>query len=578
MVYRYRIIRKKNFLGLCFFFEFSLNFRTMLCEKILRLEALMKLNAFLKMNFLFAILCLVSTCFCCAETERDFDIIIKNGLVYDGTENPPGVTDIGVIGDKIAAMGEIKASAKTTINAQGLVVTPGFIDVHTHNDWVDFKSFLDKTVIEDYNNITQGVTTVITGLCGAGSTHTQEWFDFINTVRLSTNVYHLIPHGQLRAELFGRETQKLNDEQMALMKERIADEMEKGALGLSTGLIYIPGSFADTDELIELCKVIKKYNGIYVSHVRGEDGRRVLESYKEAIKIGREADVPVQISHMKLCKPFKDVTAVHMLEIIENARKEGIDVTGDQYPYIACQRVLSGYVPAKFISSSGIKPEYKTGAGKKELEEAVKAKLSQEFLQDLLIVDNPSDPKTNGRYVTAIAADQHIQPEDAFINMILDANHDIIAAVFCINEEAMKTIMQQEYVFTGSDQLSHMRTPDAVKSGVHPRAYGSFARKISKYALQDGLITLKSAIRSMTALPAKKFRMKGRGELKVGNYADIAVIDLQNYKDLATYENPRQCAEGVKYVLVNGVIEIKEGKIASEMGGRPLGREIGGLL
>lgn len=520
------------------------------------------------------ILFLVS-CFCFSETSvENFDIIIKNGLIYDGTKNPAIVGDVGILDDRIVAIGAIEGKAKKTIDANGLVVAPGFIDVHTHNDWGVSPALLENRTVEESNNVCQGVTTVITGLCGSGNPSIESWFDFLKKRGCYTNVYHLIPHGELRIQLFGYETQKLNDEQLLLLKAKVAEEMQKGAIGLSTGLIYQPSMFADTNELIELCKVLKEYDGIYVSHVRGEDGRRVLDSYNEAVRIGREANVPVQISHMKLTKPFRDVKVLQMLNIIENARAEGIDVTGDQYPYTSAQLSLRKFVPKKFMGSDWIKPEYREGNGRQELETALRATApkDQEFLHDLLIIDNPADPTMNGKRLTALAELWGISPEEAIIRIIVESRNDIIAATFCINEEDVREIMKHEYVFTGSDQLSNIRISNSRKPGNHPRAYGSFVRKIAKYALQEKAISLNQAIMSMTSLPAKKFRLHGRGELKIGNYADIVVFDVHSLQDYATYEHPDQCAQGIKYVLVNGVIELNDGQLTGDKGGVPLAR------
>lgn len=517
------------------------------------------------------------SCFCFSDSFAEFDILIKNGLVYDGTEAAPKHLDIGVKGDKIVAIGKLDASAKTVIQAQDYIVTPGFIDVHTHNDILDFRNenidfstLQNQKFIENTNNTFQGVTTVITGLCGVGSTHTDDWLRFIKKVGYGTNIYHLIPHGSLRTELFGNEVHTLNKEQMQLMKKRIVEEMENGAIGLSTGLIYTPGEFASTEELIELCKVIKPYGGIYVSHVRGENGAKIIDAYNEAIKIGREAGVPVQISHMKLCTPCLEVTTEKLLEVIEKARKEGLDVTGDQYPYTATAMPFP--LPAKFKNPWGLKPEYKSGSGRGELLRKTQEYLAKHSPNQIMILDNPSDRTLNGKYLSEIAKLQGISPEEAVLRMS-DTEWPLYAAHFVINEEIMKKIMQKEYVFTGSDEGSNLRTEDMPIQGEHPRAYGTFARKIRKYALEEQIITLNQAIMSMTSLPAKKFRMKRRGELKVGNFADITIIDLKNYRDLTTYENASQSAQGIKYLLVNGVIEINDGNISKEKGGQALRRD-----
>ena len=498
----------------------------------------------------------------------EFDVLIKNGLVYDGTDSGPTYADIGVKGDIIAAMGKLSGAAKTVIQADGCIVTPGFIDVHTHTDLLDLSSMGSRPV-EEFNNLYQGVTTVISGLCGIGATHTSAWFAFLRKSRFSVNVSHLIPHGALRAELFGEETQALTHEQMSFMKERVREEMTKGAIGLSTGLIYTPGSCADRKELIELCKVVKECDGLYVSHVRGEDGESILQAYKEAITIGHEASLPIHISHMKLLKPYKDVTVDHIISIVEEARKEGLDVTGDQYPYAACATQLSGLLPPQYQSSLGIKTEYKSDKGKTELEKASMAFLSDVLPHEILIVNNREEPSMNGKYLDEIASDLHVDPLQAFLHLIISYD-DVNTAFFIVHEEIMRALMQKEYVFTGSDGLSPIKAMDTVQKKDHPRKFGTFAKKISHFALGEKAISLNQAIMSMTSRPAKKFKMKGRGELKIGNFADIAVIDLSKYRDKATFDNADSYADGVRYVLVNGVMSLEEGKVVNERGGRPI--------
>jgi N-acyl-D-aspartate/D-glutamate deacylase len=490
----------------------------------------------------------------------EYDVLITNGFVYDGTAAPPQHVDIGVKADTIAAIGTHLGSAKVTLDAEGCIVTPGFIDVHTHIDSIDRASLEATGSVEDFNNLYQGVTTVVSGLCGTGETHLEEWREYVHRIRFSTNVYHLIPHGALRAELFGYQTEALTVHQLALMKNRVAKEMAKGAIGLSTGLIYSPGLCADTHELIELCSVVKKYGGLYVSHVRGEDGSSVLGAYKEAIDIGRNAGVPVHISHMKLLKPYNNVTPEQMLSIIEEAREQGMDVTGDQYPYTACGSYLSALLPQQYQAATGVKSEYKTGNGKQKLEESVHKFLSEVRPNEILIVDNPGNPEMNGRYVHEIAASQAISPVEAYVRLLC-AYDTVFTAFFIVHEGVMRQIMQKEYVFTGSDSLSPLRAINTPKSHDHPRAYGTFAKKIATYVRDEKLISLSHAIMSMTSRPAKKFNMKRRGTLQVGNFADIAVIDFHAYRDTSTFEHADQYAQGVRHVVVNGVIKLHNGKI-----------------
>lgn len=284
----------------------------------------------------------------CSRSEYDFDVLVRGGTVYDGTLGDPYVADVGIRNDRITAIGNLSGTARKMLDAKGLIVTPGFIDVHTHVD-ISFLITGEQVSLasqmpewkENHNWLHQGVTTVVTGNCGQGYADTSKWLGILDRLGFGNNVYHLAPYGAIREELFGKDlTQPLTREQIDAMKDRLAEEMEKGAIGLSVGLEYSPDYLATTEELIELAKVVKEYNGIYVTHIRNQtgmiypDGRvGVLEAIKEAIEIGRQAAVPVQISHIQVNVPWDDVQASQMLELIEQARKEGLDVTTDQHPY-----------------------------------------------------------------------------------------------------------------------------------------------------------------------------------------------------------------------------------------------------
>ena len=311
-----------------------------------------------------------------ASRQYDFDTLITGGTVYDGTDAAPQVADIGIRKGRIAAIGKITGTAANIIDAKGLIVTPGFIDIHTHCD-LTFKRLGIKRYLAyvmpsfkgNYNYLYQGVTTVVTGNCGMGYTNLEEWFDIHKSVNFGSNVYHLAPHGDIRLEVFGKnQPEKLSPNQLDALKERIAVEMEKGAMGFSTRLDVPPGTLAHTEELIEIGKVVHKYGGLYATHMRDESGTKDgngkfadVKSIEEAIRIGRKAGIAVEISHLKISAPFNNLKASQLLDLIGTARHKGLDVTADQYPYDSGSTDIGFLIPLKYMDANGLKKEYRTG-------------------------------------------------------------------------------------------------------------------------------------------------------------------------------------------------------------------------
>lgn len=353
------------------------------------------------------------------QGEKPFDVIIKDGTVYDGTLAKPRIADIGIRGDRIAAFGSNLGEAVKIIDATGLIVTPGFIDVHNHAD-LTFQIFgKDRadaaskipSLAGNHSYAYQGVTTVVTGNCGLGYTNVNEFYDILTKVKFGSNVYHLAPHGAIRQELFGyHQPRKLTPQQLEAMKKRVAEEMERGAVGMSCGLEYAPGSLADTEELIELAKVVKKYNGVYVAHIRDltgtiyPDGRvGVIEALKEAIEIGKKANVPVQISHIQINEPINNMTAMPMIELITKARAEGVDITADAYPYDAGSMWITMLTPAKYKTDKGIKEEYKNAQGRAELKKAVEETFEYLGPERTMIISYPERPHYEGKTIKEIA-------------------------------------------------------------------------------------------------------------------------------------------------------------------------------
>ena len=514
-----------------------------------------------------------------------YDILIKGGLVYDGSTAKPVVEDLGVKGDKIVAVGKgLTGSARRTINAQGLIVTPGFIDCHNHTDLNVLMAMIQKGNMTDlsmltpawknnHNYLTQGVTTIITGHCGGGLWDTRQWLGLIETQKFGSNVYHMIPYGMLRQQLFGdNQPTTLTKEQLEKLKGLVEKEMQSGALGVTVGLEYAPTCFTTTDELVEIAKVVNKYGGIYNAHTRDQTGTMhengqpgVLNSIKETIEIGKRAKIPVHISHIQLNLPWNNVQAKQMYGLIEQARAEGVDITTDQHPYAAGYSVLSYRLPDKFKTGLGVNEKYKTPEGKAQMIAATKKVFTFLGPEKISLTSGPE--KYRNKTIKEIAEIEGKDPAEVYVDLsCLDPAP--FALFFEISDKINREIMPHDYVFTASDGFTVFDAADSP----HPRFFGCFPRKIRKYALEEKLLSLNDAIRSMTSLPAKKFKIKGRGEIKVGNYADIAVIDLKNFKDNATYAERSLYSEGIEYLLVNGKVAIDHGKLTGEKAGRALKR------
>ncbi len=518
-------------------------------------------------------------------TENDlYDIVIRGGTIYGGTLADPIAGDVGIVGDKIVEVGRLSRGGVKNLNAKGLIVAPGFIDVHTHSDLALQRLSLRKNAGDldpafkgNFCYLYQGVTTVVAGNCGWGFTDTNAWLNWVDTAKFGTNSYHLAPHGVIRQELFGNEQpETLTAVQLDSFKGRIAESMAQGALGISTGLAYAPGFLTRTEELIELAKVVRKHGGLYVSHIRDESGRllgqgkhAVLESIKEAIEIGRRAEIPVQISHLKIMEPINGIGAEEILGLIEAARAEGLDVTADQYPYESGSSFLTLLLPNEFVEKDGVKDKYRSERGRGEVRSAIEQVFGTLKPEKILIATFAKRPEFEGKTLLGVSTLTGKTPGECFVDLV--CGEEVATGVFFSQDlGVVRAIMPHDYVMTASDGWP-------VPKGFgkpHPRCYGTFPRKIRKFALDEGVLSLKAALRSMTSLPAEKFKLKGRGRLAPGNFADIAVFDPGTITDKGTYLDPHQYAEGVRFLFVNGVPAIDNGVVTNERAGKGLRREV----
>jgi len=535
---------------------------------------------FLKAAIITGTACLVDPIVSYGSDSRRYDTVIQNGMVYDGTLAQPRIASIGIRGNRIVAIGNNLGEAAKIIDATGLIVTPGFIDVHNHGDLTfqrfgnDVAAIAPKipSLVGNHSYAYQGVTTIVTGNCGFGYTNLHAFYDVLDTVKFGSNAYSLTPHGAIRQELFGYDQpEKLTPRQLEALKKRIAEEMEKGAVGLSNGLEYAPGALADTEELVELAKVVKKYNGVYVSHIRDLTGRSyndgrigIIEALKEAIVIGKRADIPVHISHIQINEPIHNMTAMPIIELITKARAEGVDITADAYPYDAGVTWITMLTPAKYKTDKGIREEYKTAKGRAELKKAVEETFSYLGPERTMIIIYPARPHYEAKTIKEIAAMEKKTPSEVYVDMV--CSNDAPQAI--MQDQDMRNVraflMRDDFVFVSSDGWTTIK--GAGKP--HPRCYGAYPKMIKKFTVDEKLLDLSTVIRMMTSLPAEKFRMQDRGKLATGYFADIALINLPKLRDYATYNDPHQYSTGVEYLFVNGVLSIDKGTTTNERGGR----------
>jgi N-acyl-D-aspartate/D-glutamate deacylase len=484
----------------------------------------------------------------------DTNVVFRNATIHDGTGKPAVKGDVHVKGDKIAAVGKLgKIDGATEIDATGLVVCPGFIDLHTHCD----PGLPTKTGRANKNYVTQGCTTVVTGNCGSGPVDAGKFFKTLDEQGVGTNVIHLAPHNSIRREVMGNANRPPTADELRKMEDLVDRAMKDGTWGMATGLIYNPGTYAKTDEVVALAKVVGRHGGMYASHIRNESAG-LLEAIEEAARIGRDSGCRVHISHIKASGKSAWGMSAGAVGLIEGFRKKGLEVTADQYPYIASSTSLRAtLVPSKYREGTDMDfvarlDDPETGPKMKaDIEKALGGRDGGKRIQ---IARYGKNPKWNGKKVSEIAEVEKKEPIDIVLEIERNGGAQIVN--FGMSEDDVRVYMKQPWVATASD--GGVQTPgDTVP---HPRSYGTFPRKIGYYAIQEKLIPVEAAIRSSTGLPADILKLTDRGYIKPGYYADLVVFDPETFRDTATFEKPHQYAAGVKWVLVNGHPEIKDGK------------------
>src|SRR5258706_1588542 len=514
------------------------------------------------------IIFLVSFSSAIAAQNPGCDILIKNGKIIDGTGNSWYYGNIAVKDGKIIKVGrDVDLPAKKIIDAAGLIVAPGFIDVHTHLEGDEIK---DPNAT---NFILDGVTTCITGNCGSSNVDIGKYLHFIDSLKLSINVATLIGHNDVRKTVMGRANRDATQDEMQQMKNIVDKAMKDGAVGFSTGLIYIPGTYTKTPEIIELAKVAAKYNGVYTTHMRDE-GDSVTFAIDEALTIGREAKIPVEISHFKLSGQQNWGRSKETVPMIEAARKEGIEVTIDQYPYTASSTSISTLVPDEILADGqdSIKARLQRPDVKKYVMDFMVKRLKKRKLKHFsyaVVASYSKDSAFNGKSIEQInlmMGRKHKAADEAQTIVDIMMNGGAGAVFHGMSDEDVKRIMKYPFNMFASDASIRV-----LNAGMpHPRGYGTNARVLAKYVRDEKVLSLEEAIRRMTSLPAQKFQLKDRGLLKEGMAADIVIFDENEVKDVSTYEKPHAYSKGFHYVIVNGVLTVDNEKHNGARAGKAL--------
>jgi len=524
-----------------------------------------------------------------------YDILIKNGNIYDGYGKESFRADIGIKNGVIAKIGKIRNQAKEVIDADGYIVTPGFIDTHGHSDIISW-------AMDNYDHkIRQGVTTEVTGSCGlsiaptnpkhldllddyistikCGTSFSWEWqsFDeyiaFLKKQKFPLNLVSLLGHGTIRIATMGFNDSIPTKEELSEMKNFAEEAMKTGAFGLSVGLVYPPGAYSDKEELIELCKIVGNYGGIFSTHIRNESDN-LIESLKEVIFIAEKSGVTLLISHLKAMGKSNWGKSEEAVKLIEKARGNNINVWADQYPYTANSTFLNAVVPPKELNQGVVKfvNNLKNNSYKKAIIDKIENDKDgdwENFVANaggwhgVMVLSLPETPKWNGKLITEISEEINLPPGEAFCKLLIDNHGEGLVVTFTMNDEDLEAIMKTSFQMIGSDGLPGQH-------GSHPRIYGTFPRVIKKYVKEKNIISLTKAIKKMTYIPAKVFDLSERGVIEENKIADINIINLQRIEDRATYRKSERYPVGYKNVLIRGKVVVENDKVVSLDNGKVL--------
>jgi len=524
------------------------------------------------------------------------DFLLTNARILDGTGNPWFHGNIGIKDQRIIQIGNFQAQAAETLNIEGNIVCPGFIDIHSHSD-LKLLSFPRAQ-----NKIQQGVTTEVTGNCGLSTapvhketleqlqqylglsarelswswTNIEEFCDLAQQQGLVNNMAPLVGQGTVRNAVMGFEQRKPDAREMSEMKHLVLQAMEQGAFGLSSGLIYPPGLFTEAGEMIELARIVQQFDGVYATHVRSETGN-LIEAYKEAIDIGRITGVKIQISHHKACGKDNWGKVAQTLKLIEKARNSGLDVTCDQYPYAAACTHLSAFLPP-WVHEGGIthllnrlrSPEFRSRLkddiqNRNDWENGIK-----QVGWDRIMISRvalASDKKYEGKTLQEFTALEQNDPYESLFELLFRNQADVRIFSFGVCEEDICQIMKHPSTMFGTDGGA---VPDQPSSRPHPRNYGVYPKILGEYVRQKKVLPLEEAIRKMTSFPAQKLGLRDRGLLREGNWADLVIFNPESINDTAGYRGDAWQPKGIQALLVNGELVLDNGRFTGRTPGRVL--------
>ena len=506
-----------------------------------------------------------------APAPEPWDLVIRGALVVDGSGAAPVRGDIAVRGGRIEAVGEVRGRGVDEIDATGLVAAPGFIDVHTHSEGIARLPLAE-------NFVRMGVTTIVTGNCGSSRLELGRFFDELEDTGCAVNVASLVGHNTVRESAMGGNfDREPTAEELARMEGLVARGMEDGAVGLSTGLIYLPGSFAKTDEIVALAKVAAAQGGVYASHMRAETVR-IFDALDEFLTVAREARLPAQVSHLKLTGPSAWGRADEVLALLDRARAEGLEVTHDAYAYTASSTTLAQLIPDK--AREGTREDFRARladpAAKAAIMEGMREMRERQGHRDYryaVIARFGPDRTLEG--LTIPEAARRLRGADALEDQIetileIERRGGGSGVFHGMDEKDLRTFLRHPLTMIASDGGPRPSRPGTDAS--HPRSFGNNARVLARYVREEKLLTLEEAVRRMTSLPAAAFRLRDRGALRPGAAADIVLFDPDKVNDPATYEAPHRFAEGFREVIVNGTPVLRAGAMTGARPGGPLKR------
>ncbi|MEM2885105.1 MAG: D-aminoacylase [Thermoproteota archaeon] len=523
------------------------------------------------------------------------DVIIKGGTVVDGSGSEPFAADVGIRDGKVVSVGRVDDPSEVSIEADGSIVSPGFIDTHSHSDFV-----LPANPWSE-GKVMQGVTTEVVGNCGMSAAPVKperlglfksyvaflceeglrwdwegfgEYLDRLQERGTAVNVAALVGHNTVRTMVMGFEEREASTEELEEMKALVSRCMEEGAFGLSSGLIYAPGIYASTSEIVELCKVVSARGGIYSTHVRGE-GEKLIDSIAEAIRIGKEAQVPVQVSHLKASGRSNWGKVSGALKMVDEANGVGLDVTFDAYPYTAGMTTMTAFLP-HWALEGGVE-----GLMGRLKDPRVRGKMASEIrggFQDLakdLVSDGgrsvtiaqcktERNKKLEGMTLFEASKLRGKDAVEAVLEILEEEEAEVSIISFSMCEEDVKAALVHPRGMVGTDSI------DLSRGRPHPRAYGTYPRMLARYVREEKLLSLQDAVRKMTSMPARKLGLKDRGLLRPGYCADLVVFRMDEVEDSASFDDPRKFPRGIEYVFVNGNIAVERGKFLRKLHGKIL--------